>query len=66
MRTREPVIYPGEGFLWPKGPSFWLKSGSTDRRFKDAAGDIWQHMVNNNDWPYECLLQEHLDPGNGT
>jgi hypothetical protein len=23
---------------------------STDRRFKDAAGDIWQHRVNNFDW----------------
>jgi len=23
---------------------------STDRRFKDAAGDIWQHRVNNYDW----------------
>jgi hypothetical protein len=23
---------------------------STDRRFKDAAGDIWQHRVNNDDW----------------
>jgi hypothetical protein len=23
---------------------------STDSRFSDAAGDIWQHRVNNNDW----------------
>jgi hypothetical protein len=23
---------------------------STDPRFKDAAGDIWQHRVNNEDW----------------
>jgi hypothetical protein len=23
---------------------------STDRRYKDAAGDIWQHTVNNSDW----------------
>ena len=23
---------------------------STDKRFNDAAGDIWQHMVNNSDW----------------
>jgi hypothetical protein len=23
---------------------------STDRRFPDAAGDIWQHRVNNLDW----------------
>lgn len=24
---------------------------STDHRFKDAAADIFQHRVNNNDWP---------------
>jgi len=29
---------------------------STDRRFADAAGDIWQHMVNNNDWDHDELL----------
>lgn len=23
---------------------------SNDRRFPDAAGDIWQHRINNNDW----------------
>jgi AbiJ N-terminal domain 3 len=23
---------------------------STDNRFKDAAGDIWQHRINNYDW----------------
>jgi hypothetical protein len=23
---------------------------STDPRFKNAAGDIWQHRVNNDDW----------------
>jgi hypothetical protein len=34
---------------------------STDRRFKDAAGDIWQHMVNNNDWTYQYLLTDRLD-----
>ncbi|MBX5135982.1 abortive infection family protein [Rhizobium lentis] len=26
------------------------KLRSFDNRFKDAAGDIWQHRVNNNDW----------------
>lgn len=34
---------------------------STDHRFEDAAGDIWQHMVNNSDWRYEYLLQERLN-----
>ena len=23
---------------------------STDGRFTDMAGDVWQHRVNNNDW----------------
>lgn len=23
---------------------------STDGRFPDAAGDIWQHWINNHDW----------------
>jgi hypothetical protein len=34
---------------------------STDSRFKDAEGDIWQHMVNNNDWTLGELLYSHLD-----
>lgn len=34
---------------------------STDSRFKDAAGDMWQHMVNNNDWTDEYLLYTYLD-----
>lgn len=33
---------------------------STDRRFKTAGGDIWQHMVNNSDWTYEYLLRSYL------
>ena len=32
-------------------PLFELdKLPSTDSRFKDMAGDIWQHCVNNDDW----------------
>jgi hypothetical protein len=33
---------------------------STDGRFKDAEGDIWQHMVNNSDWSYSELLYTRL------
>jgi hypothetical protein len=33
---------------------------STDGRFQDAEGDIWQHMVNNNDWSYSELLYTRL------
>lgn len=32
---------------------------STDSRFKDAAGDIWQHRVNNpNDWPDNWIFND--------
>ena len=34
---------------------------STDHRFKDAEGDIWQHMINNCDWEYDDLLFTYLD-----
>jgi hypothetical protein len=34
---------------------------STDDRFKDAAGDIWQHMVNNSDWTIDELLVRRLE-----
>ena len=34
---------------------------STDGRFEDAEGDIWQHMVRNYDWEYDYLLYQYLD-----
>lgn len=34
---------------------------STDRRFVDAEGDIWQHMVRNDDWTYSELLYDRLN-----
>lgn len=34
---------------------------STDDRFQNAEGDIWQHMINNNDWDYDYLLYTYLD-----
>jgi hypothetical protein len=36
---------------------------STDYRFKDAEGDIWQHSVNNNDWTDSELLWKRLKIG---
>jgi hypothetical protein len=36
---------------------------STDGRFKNAEGDIWQHMVNNNDWDESYLLWQRLKLG---
>jgi hypothetical protein len=31
---------------------------STDGRFNNVAGDIWQHRVNNNDWPDNWLFDD--------
>jgi hypothetical protein len=31
---------------------------STDNRFKDAAGDIWQHRVNNFDWEDDWIFYD--------
>lgn len=33
---------------------------SSDSRFKNAAGDIWQHMINNSDWDNAALLYHRL------
>jgi 2-oxo-4-hydroxy-4-carboxy--5-ureidoimidazoline (OHCU) decarboxylase len=32
--------------------------GSTDYRFSDAAGDIWQHRTNNNDWGDDWVFSD--------
>ncbi|MDR5803748.1 abortive infection family protein [Caballeronia sp. LZ001] len=32
---------------------------STDDRFKDAAGDIWQHRMNNDDWSRDWLFSDN-------
>lgn len=34
------------------------KIPSTDSRFKDANGDIWQHRVNNNDWGENWIFSD--------
>ena len=34
---------------------------STDHRFTNAEGDIWQHMVNNNDWEEDYLLYSYFN-----
>lgn len=41
--------------IWPLG-----SMPSTDGRFKDAEGDIWQHIVNNYDWDESELLYRRL------
>lgn len=34
------------------------KLPSTDNRFKDAAGDIWQHRSNNDDWDADWVFHD--------
>lgn len=34
------------------------KLPSHDSRFKDAAGDIWQHCINNNDWDRDWVFSD--------
>lgn len=34
------------------------KMGSTDFRFSNAEGDIWQHTVNNDDWEYGWVFAD--------
>jgi hypothetical protein len=34
---------------------------STDSRFQNAEGDIWQHMINNSDWDLNYLLYDYLE-----
>ena len=33
---------------------------STDSRFKDAAGDIWQHRWNNHDWDDDWVFEDNV------
>lgn len=34
------------------------KLPSTDHRYDDAAGDIWQHRFNNDDWPDDWIFDD--------
>ena len=40
----------------------WLLKGmpSDDERFNDAYGDVYQHMINNDDWDYNYLFLDRL------
>ena len=33
---------------------------STDSRYKNAEGDIWQHVINNSDYDYGYLLYKYF------
>ena len=54
--------FPGRFGLIPFLKRVWplTQMPSTDSRFNDAEGDIWQHMVNNNDWTMHDLLVSRL------
>ena len=56
----ENVAWPGTlGDVEFLGRLYDLESlPSTDSRFRDAAGDIWQHRVNNNDWPDDWVYDD--------
>ncbi|MCP4614782.1 MAG: hypothetical protein GY845_39380 [Planctomycetes bacterium] len=49
------------GRIWPLD-----NMPSTDSRFKTASGDIWQHMINNDDWNYQYLFSNYLGLIGGT
>lgn len=52
----------GDGILDFLGKIWDLRvMPSTDGRYKDAYGDIYQHMVNNDDWDYEYLFITRLE-----
>lgn len=34
---------------------------SSDIRYKNAEGDLWQHVINNSDYDYDYLLYKYFD-----
>jgi hypothetical protein len=59
----DPSFFPGRFGLLTFLKRVWplTQMSSTDSRFKDAEGDIWQHTVNNDDWTMHDLLVDRLD-----
>jgi ABC-type lipoprotein export system ATPase subunit len=52
----------GDGILYFLSKIWDLRiMPSTDGRYNDAYGDIYQHMVNNDDWDYEYLFITRLE-----
>jgi hypothetical protein len=62
LLAREQPFYGALG-LMPFLKRVWNLASmtSTDYRFKDAEGDIWQHAVNFHDWDDAYLLYQRLD-----
>lgn len=60
--------FPGRFGLIPFLKRVWplTQMSSTDSRFNDAEGDIWQHMVNNDDWTMHDLLVSRLKVYSGS
>lgn len=62
LLLRNPPYYGGSELISFLKRTWNLSSmRSTDPRFDNAEGDIWQHMVNNYDWEDEYLLTSYLN-----
>lgn len=62
LNSDNPFFFADQDALIPFLREIWdLRSmPSTDSRFKDAEGDIYQHTVNNNDWDLDYLFIDRL------
>jgi ABC-type multidrug transport system ATPase subunit len=66
IQTNTPFIddnyngYSSTNFEFLK--NIWNLSGmpSEDSRYSDAEGDIYQHIINNNDWDIDYLFEQRL------
>ncbi|EAU40968.1 hypothetical protein FP2506_18809 [Fulvimarina pelagi HTCC2506] len=59
MRARNTVWYGGLDEIGFLSRVFDLSSmPSFDSRYSNAEGDIWQHCVNNDDWPLEWIYTD--------
>lgn len=59
MRARNTVWFGALDEIGFLSRIFDLSSlPSTDNRFENAEGDIWQHCVNNNDWPLDWIYSD--------
>ncbi|WP_027066157.1 AAA family ATPase [Maribacter sp. Hel_I_7] len=63
LTQQSPFYYREDGDIMEFLLSIWdLRAmPDTDGRYKDAYGDIIQHIINNDDWDYEYLFIERLN-----
>ncbi len=59
LRARKTVWYGDVNEVEFLNEIFDLTSmPSSDSRFEDAEGDIWQHCINNDDWPLDWIFDD--------